>query len=88
MQSLLDYHPYIQELLALNATHQDRKAFHEASVPLLKKMGDDKDFINQVIQRNFEDEGYLNQQWSLYNIPFSLRMKRQISILRCICLCL
>lgn len=70
MQSLLDNHPYIQELLALNATHQDRKAFHEASVPLLKKMGDDKDFINQVIQRNFEDEGYLNQQWSLYNIPF------------------
>jgi len=70
MQHLLEKHPYTQELLSLNAQHDDRKAFHEAAEPLLQKMGDDKAFLNLLIQRNFEDEGYLNQKWSLYNIPF------------------
>ena len=70
MQNLLENHPYIKELLKLNSDCADRKAFHDACVPLLKKMGDDKSFVNLIIQRNFEDEGYLNQKWSLYNIPF------------------
>lgn len=70
MQHLLENHEYIKELLRLNAAHKERKAFHEASSGLLIKMGNDKDFIDLVIQRNFEDEGYLKQEWSLYNIPF------------------
>jgi hypothetical protein len=70
MQHLLESHPYIQELLSLDQKHKDRKAFHFAVQPLLKKMGDDKDFISQVVERNFRDKGYLEQKWSLYNIPF------------------
>lgn len=70
MQHLLESHPYIQKLLALNEQLKDRKEFHTAVQPLLKVMGEDKDFIAKVVERNLLDEGYLNQKWSLYNIPF------------------
>lgn len=70
MQHLLEQHPFIKSLLQLNAAHTDRATFHKEAAPLLKEMGDDKAFIAQIIQRNFADEGYLNQPWSLYNIPF------------------
>lgn len=70
MQHLLDQNPYIKELLALNDEFRDRRVFHDAAAPLLKKMGNDKEFIKEVVKRNFEDKGYLNQEWTLYNIPF------------------
>lgn len=69
-QDVLKNHPYIQELLALEARFPDRHEFHHNVKDLLLKMGSDREFLLQVIQRNFDDEGYLNQVWSLYNIPF------------------
>lgn len=70
MNDTLFNNPYIQEIVALNQIHLDRNAFHEASRPILKAMGEDTDFLKKVIRRNFDDQGYLNQVWSLYNIPF------------------
>lgn len=70
MQKLLDNHPYIKELLTLEKQYPNRMELHEQSHPLLLKMGNDKDFLRLVVKRNFEDVGFLNHQWSAYNIPF------------------
>jgi len=70
MQSLLNKNPYIKSLLQLNEQFPDRRSFHQAAETLLMEMGKDKAFIGEVIQRNFADEGYTKQKWSLYNIPF------------------
>lgn len=70
MQSVLNKNPYIKSLLQLNLQYPDRKAFHQAAEPLLLQMGKDKSFIDAALQRNFIDEGFLKQKWSLYNIPF------------------
>lgn len=70
MQHLLDESPYIQEILSLEKKFPDRKEFHKKAEHLLSQMGSDDAFLKLVIQRNFEDIGYLKQQWSLYNIPF------------------
>jgi hypothetical protein len=66
----LKQHPYIQELLVMEAANPDRYAFHEKVKPLLLKMGSDQAFLQQVIRRNFDDLAYLTQTWSLYNIPY------------------
>lgn len=66
----LKNHPYIVELLALEAAVSDRYKFHEAVKPLLLKMGNDNEFLKSVIRRNLNDPGYLHQEWSLYNIPY------------------
>jgi hypothetical protein len=63
-------HAYIAEAQALNAKHENREAFHRAMEPLLVKMASDKEFMLQVIERNFTDKGWLNHDWSDYNIPF------------------
>lgn len=70
MQHLLENHPYIKEILHLEESIADRSEFHRQAEPILQKMGSDDDFLRQVIVRNFRDEGFLNQVWSLYNIPF------------------
>lgn len=70
MKNLLEQHEYIRELIALDNAVSDRKEFHEKVKPLLLKMGADKTFLKEVIKRNFEDDGYLAQEWSGYNIPF------------------
>jgi hypothetical protein len=70
MQQLLENHPYIQEVLALEKQSLDRIELHQKVEPLLQKMGADDDFMKLVIRRNLEDEGFLKQQWSEYNIPF------------------
>ncbi len=67
---IIENHAYIQELLRLNNIHEDRKSFHDASNDVLHKMGTDQSFLDLVIQRNFLDKGYTEQEWSLYNIPF------------------
>jgi hypothetical protein len=70
MQEQLQNHPYIQEILSLEKKYRDRQEFHKHVGPLLKQMGSDDMFLKKVIKRNFEDPGYLAQEWSLYNIPF------------------
>lgn len=70
MQNPLENHPYIQELIQLDKQFEDRMDFHQQCEPLLIKMGKDKDFLKAVIKRNFDDEGFLKQQWTGYNIPF------------------
>jgi hypothetical protein len=69
-QLILKDHPYILELLDLENATPDRLQFHEVVKPLLLKMGSDKDFLKLVVARNLDDQGYLDQQWSAYNIPF------------------
>lgn len=69
-QDILKNHPYIAELLELEARNPDRRVFHEKVAPLLLKMGADKSFLTQVVQRNLDDAGYVNQEWSAYNIPY------------------
>ncbi len=66
----LNNHLYINELQALDAQYTDRIEFHKNCEPLLLKMGSDKKFITEIVKRNFDDSGFLNQQWSGYNIPF------------------
>lgn len=70
MQHILENHPYIQEVLSLEKQFPDRKEFHKKAEHLLSKMGSDDDFLKLVLKRNFEDKGFLDQKWSLYNIPF------------------
>lgn len=70
MKNPLDNHPYIIELAALDKQYEDRLIFHQKSEPLLLKMGGDKDFLKAVVKRNFDDIGFLNQEWTGYNIPF------------------
>ncbi|MCC6818900.1 MAG: hypothetical protein IT245_08415 [Bacteroidia bacterium] len=70
MQHILESHPYIQEVLNLEKKYVDRSEFHRNAEHLLAKMGADDDFLKLVIKRNFEDKGFLDQKWSLYNIPF------------------
>lgn len=70
MQDLLSDHPYIKEILSLEQQYTDRIQFHKHSENLLSKMGSDDAFLKLVIKRNFDDKGYLDQEWSLYNIPF------------------
>lgn len=70
MQHILENHPYIQEVINLEKQYADRREFHRKAEHLLAKMGADDDFLKLVLKRNFEDKGFLDQKWSLYNIPF------------------
>jgi hypothetical protein len=70
MQNILENHPYIQQILSLEKQFENRIELHQNAEKLLQTMGKDDEFLKLVIKRNFEDEGYLNQQWSEYNIPF------------------
>ncbi|NNC82068.1 MAG: hypothetical protein HKN79_00685, partial [Flavobacteriales bacterium] len=62
-------HPYILEAEALNKKHVDRREFHTAMEPVLQKMAQDKEFMMQVMERNFSDKGWLQMDWSDFNIP-------------------
>lgn len=70
MQEILKDHPYIVELVKIESETEDRNDFHKKSHELLRKMGDDKEFLKLVMKRNFLDLGFLNHEWSEYNIPF------------------
>jgi len=63
-------HPYIGKLKRLNEKFIDRKEFHQHAGEVLQEIGNDPVFLREVVKRNFDDPGYLAQQWSLYNIPF------------------
>lgn len=71
-QHIIKDHPYITELLEMEKQFYDRYRFHESVKPLLLKMGADKEFLKLVVQRNLDDQGYLDQEWSAYNIPYFL----------------
>ena len=62
--------PYIKQLIKLENSTPDRLAFHKACHPVLVEMGKDKDFLKAVIRKNFTDSGFLNFEWSQFNIPF------------------
>ncbi len=62
--------PYIKQIVALHTQFPERKLFHEKAAPILKQMAEDKEFMKHVIVRNFDDDGFLSQQWTGYNIPF------------------
>ncbi|MCK9480996.1 MAG: hypothetical protein M0R38_04435 [Bacteroidia bacterium] len=70
MQHLLEKYEYISRLLQLEKENIDRREFHKKVAPLLLEMGANKEFLKDVIKRNFLDEGYLNMEWTGYNIPF------------------
>jgi len=70
MQHLLEKYNHLQRLLKLENETPNRQEFHQKVGPLLLEMGADKEFLKDIIRRNFLDEGYLKQEWSGYNIPF------------------
>lgn len=70
MQHLLEKYEHIQKLLKLDRDYPDRREFHKMLSPLLLEMTADKEFMKDIVKRNFSDEGYLKQVWSGYNIPF------------------
>lgn len=70
--TILDQHPYIAELQRIEERFTDRYEFHANVKNLLLTMGSDKEFLKLVVKRNFEDTGYLRQEWSMYNIPYLL----------------
>jgi hypothetical protein len=61
---------YVKRLKALNEEFPERRMFHSKASDVLREMGEDKAFLTEVVKRNFDDEGYCSQIWSLYNIPF------------------
>jgi hypothetical protein len=61
---------YIQQIVSLNNQIEDRKKFHEAAGQILIKMGRDKQFWFEIFRSNLTDKGYLNRQWTMYEIPF------------------
>jgi hypothetical protein len=69
-QEQLSQHPYIQQILEISRMNEDRKILHQKAGPILQQMGNDTEFLKQALQRNFDDDGYLKQTWSQYNIPF------------------
>jgi hypothetical protein len=70
MQQILEKYETIKKLLKLENETSDRKEFHEKVKPLLLELGSNKEFLKEVVIRNFSDDGFLKQQWSGYNIPF------------------
>ena len=69
MQQALKHHPYIKTIRELNLQINDRLAFHKAVEPILIEMGKDDVFLSLVAETNFYDKHFLQQKWSLYNIP-------------------
>ncbi len=70
MQQILESHPYIQEIILLENQNPERLDFHKKAEHLLSKMGADDEFLKLIVKRNLDDNGFLNQKWSMYNIPF------------------
>ena len=70
MNDQLKDNPYLQSIIALSESIESRYDFHQKAAPILIEMGKDKNFLKEVIKRNFSDTGYLQQTWTLYNIPY------------------
>jgi hypothetical protein len=61
---------YIKELNELNKIHINRNDFHRIAGQKLVEMASDKTFWFEVFKQNLTDKGYLQRQWSMYEIPF------------------
>jgi hypothetical protein len=61
---------YIQQIISLNENIDDRRKFHEEAGKLLIKMGQDKIFWSEVFKTNLSDKGFLQREWTMYEIPF------------------
>jgi len=61
---------YINKVNDLNEKYLDRKEFHKRTEALLVEMGQDKAFWFDVFKQNLSDKGYLNREWTMYDIPF------------------
>ena len=70
MNDVLKDHKYIKAITKLSDEIDDRYEFHKQVSPILVEMGNDREFLKEVVRRNFTDAGYLSQTWSLYNIPY------------------
>ncbi|HOZ91102.1 MAG TPA: hypothetical protein PKX59_09305 [Bacteroidia bacterium] len=70
MNEVLKEHPYVKSIIQLSDAEDDRYVFHQKVAPILVQMGNDKEFLKEVVRRNLTDEGYLSQTWTLYNIPY------------------
>ena len=70
MNSKIENSSHIKEILQLHEDFPDRNDFHLKVGSALKKMAEDKGFMQEVVKRNFDDAGFLKQKWSGYNIPF------------------
>jgi hypothetical protein len=66
----MKHNSYLKKINSLNALISDRKLFHEACGLELVKMAADKNFWNEVFKQNLTDKGYLNREWTMYDIPF------------------
>ena len=70
MNPKIENSSHIKEILQLHQAFPDRKEFHSKVGSVLKKMATDKNFMQEVVKRNFDDTGFLKQKWSGFNIPF------------------
>jgi hypothetical protein len=61
---------YIKELNKLNNLNSNRIDFHQQAGVLLVVMSKDKNFWNELFKQNLIDKGFLNREWSMYDIPF------------------
>jgi hypothetical protein len=61
---------FIKEIISFSNSISNRLEFHEASKSLLIEMSRDKKFWNELFKYNLSDKGFLNREWSMYDIPF------------------
>ncbi len=61
---------YVKQIIRLNSEINDRHEFHKRSAPILVKMGKDKYFWDEVFRHNLNDKGFLQREWTMYEIPF------------------
>ena len=65
---------YVKKILQLNSEFTDRLQFHDKASKILVEMGQDKEFWHAVFKQNLKDEGYLKHKWTMYEIPFFIRV--------------
>jgi len=61
---------YIKNIISLSNEINNRKEFHEQCKPILMKMANDINFWSELFKQNLSDKGFLNREWSMYDIPF------------------
>jgi len=62
-------HELTQKIQELSDKFPDRKDFHSKAQVLMNEMSASKDFLDGVVQYNFDRLDFLNHNWSLYEIP-------------------
>ncbi len=62
--------PFIKKIIDLNNQCIDRYEFHKKASQHLIEMANDKSFWNEVFINNLTDNGYLQRNWTMYEIPF------------------